>query len=63
MVEERADFTSSVRVLAFETFQKDSIHSTGEDEAMVAVAEGGQAGALQGSGGHVLLVTPVGALA
>ena len=31
MVEERADFTSSVRVLAFETFQKDSIHSTGED--------------------------------
>ena len=31
MVEERADFTSSVMVLAFETFQKDSIHSTGED--------------------------------
>lgn len=31
MVEERADFTSSVRVLTFETCQKDSIHSTGED--------------------------------
>ena len=31
MVEERADFTSSVSVLAFETFQKDSILSTGED--------------------------------
>lgn len=31
MMEERADFPSAVRVLAFETFQKDSIHSTGEE--------------------------------
>lgn len=38
-------------------------HSLSLGEAMVAVAERGQAGALQRSGGHVLLVTPVGALA
>ena len=37
-------------------------HSPSLGEAMVTVAEGAQAGALQGSEGHVVLACPVDAL-